>query len=80
MRGLDPRIHHLRKKHSLKMDCRVKPGNDERELAARLHRAAVEGVLVPSSCFVAIAPQFVKYGIVVIARSAATKQSRLQPQ
>jgi hypothetical protein len=24
MRGLDPRIHHLRK-----MDCRVKPGNDE---------------------------------------------------
>jgi hypothetical protein len=24
MRGLDPRIHHFRK-----MDCRVKPGNDE---------------------------------------------------
>jgi hypothetical protein len=25
MRGLDPRIHHIAKK----MDCRVKPGNDE---------------------------------------------------
>jgi hypothetical protein len=25
MRGLDPRIHHLRKM----MDCRVKPGNDQ---------------------------------------------------
>jgi hypothetical protein len=25
MRGLDPRIHPLRK-----MDCRVKPGNDEK--------------------------------------------------
>src|SRR5262249_19448451 len=25
MRGLDPRIHHLAKR----MDCRVKPGNDE---------------------------------------------------
>jgi hypothetical protein len=29
MRGLDPRIHHLRKTLSKKMDCRVKPGNDE---------------------------------------------------
>jgi hypothetical protein len=29
MRGLDPRIHHLRKKRrSKKLDCRVKPGND----------------------------------------------------
>jgi hypothetical protein len=27
MRGLDPRIHPLRKNFS-KMDCRVKPGND----------------------------------------------------
>jgi hypothetical protein len=26
MRGLDPRIHHLAKR----MDCRVKPGNDDR--------------------------------------------------
>jgi hypothetical protein len=26
MPGLDPGIHHLRKK----LDCRVKPGNDER--------------------------------------------------
>jgi hypothetical protein len=31
MRGLDPRIHHLRKTLSKKMDCRVKPGNDENE-------------------------------------------------
>jgi hypothetical protein len=31
MRGLDPRIHHLRKILSKKMDCRVKPGNDENE-------------------------------------------------
>jgi hypothetical protein len=31
MRGLDPRIHPLRKKALLQvMDCRVKPGNDER--------------------------------------------------
>jgi hypothetical protein len=29
MRGLDPRIHHLRKTLSKRMDCRVKPGNDE---------------------------------------------------
>ncbi len=29
MRGLDPRIHHPRKSLSKKMDCRVKPGNDE---------------------------------------------------
>jgi endonuclease YncB( thermonuclease family) len=28
MRGLDPRIHPLRKSLSKKMDCRVKPGND----------------------------------------------------
>jgi hypothetical protein len=29
MRGLDPRIHHLRKKSCSKMmDCRVKHGND----------------------------------------------------
>jgi len=28
MRGLDPRIHLLRKNLSEKMDCRVKPGND----------------------------------------------------
>jgi hypothetical protein len=28
MRGLDPRIHHLRKSLSKVMDCRVKPGND----------------------------------------------------
>jgi hypothetical protein len=26
-RGLDPRVHHLRKK----MDCRVRPGNDTAE-------------------------------------------------
>jgi hypothetical protein len=28
MRGLDPRIHHLRKSLPKRMDCRVKPGND----------------------------------------------------
>src|SRR5262249_60085281 len=27
-RGLDPRVHHLRKTFAKKMDCRVKPGND----------------------------------------------------
>ena len=32
MRGLDPRIH-LKKKHPpKKMDCRVKPGNDNRNI------------------------------------------------
>jgi hypothetical protein len=30
MRGLDPRIHHLAKK----MDRRVKPGDDNREINA----------------------------------------------
>jgi hypothetical protein len=29
MRGLDPRIHHLRKNRFLEMDGRVKPGHDE---------------------------------------------------
>jgi hypothetical protein len=29
MRGLDPRIHHLRKTLFEKMDGRVKPGHDE---------------------------------------------------
>jgi hypothetical protein len=29
MRGRDPRIHLLRKSLLKKMDCRVKPGNDE---------------------------------------------------
>jgi hypothetical protein len=29
MRGLDPRIHQKRESVSKKMDCRVKPGNDE---------------------------------------------------
>jgi hypothetical protein len=34
MRGLDPRIHLLRKKSFAKMmDCRVKPGNDAPSLA-----------------------------------------------
>jgi hypothetical protein len=28
MRGLDPRIHHLREIFSEKMDVRVKPGHD----------------------------------------------------
>jgi hypothetical protein len=30
-RGLDPRVHHVRKSFSKKMDCRVKPGNDEQD-------------------------------------------------
>jgi hypothetical protein len=44
MRGLDPRIHLLRKKLSRKwIDCRVKPGNDGLKLALmgldpRIHR------------------------------------------
>jgi len=29
MRGLDPRIHQKEKRLSKKMDCRVKPDNDE---------------------------------------------------
>ena len=35
MRGLDPRIHPLRKKDRFakRMDCRVKPGNDGPNLA-----------------------------------------------
>ena len=42
-RGLDPRVHLLRKKaFAKKMDCRVKPGNDERRgLRKRKMRLAV---------------------------------------
>jgi hypothetical protein len=37
MRGLDPRIHHTSKKvFSTRMDCRVKPGNDEKWIASSL--------------------------------------------
>jgi hypothetical protein len=32
MRGLDPRIHQNEKISSEKMDCRVKPGNDDENL------------------------------------------------
>jgi hypothetical protein len=32
-RGLDPRVHHLRKKFFAKrMECRIKPGNDNKGL------------------------------------------------
>jgi len=43
-RGLDPRVHPLRKtRFAKKMDCRVKPGNDGRKTMAvddREHTAA----------------------------------------
>jgi len=29
MRGLDPRIHRKKMIQFMKMDCRVKPGNDD---------------------------------------------------
>ncbi len=32
IRGLDRRIHHLWKSRSKEMDCRVKPGNDGRDV------------------------------------------------
>jgi hypothetical protein len=32
MRGLDPRLHLLRKTLAKMMDCRVKPGNDDEML------------------------------------------------
>src|SRR5262245_5825799 len=39
MRGLDPRIHLLRKSSLQRlMDCRVKPGNDELEFVAMRFR------------------------------------------
>jgi hypothetical protein len=31
MRGLDPRIHLKKPSYLRKMDCRVKPGNDDAE-------------------------------------------------
>ena len=38
-RGLDPRVHPLRKTHfAKKMDCRVKPGNDGGETVADILR------------------------------------------
>jgi hypothetical protein len=39
MRGLDPRIHLLRKTLSRVMDCRVKPGNDELDASLRAKRS-----------------------------------------
>ena len=41
MRGLDPRIHHLRVSHARLMDCRVKPGNDEHR-AIRLATVVID--------------------------------------
>src|SRR5262249_28273043 len=39
MRGLDPRIHRLRKKSlRRRMDCRVKPGNDDLQFAQESQR------------------------------------------
>jgi hypothetical protein len=35
MAGLDPAIHHSSKEPCLKMDCRVKPGNDGGAAIAR---------------------------------------------
>jgi hypothetical protein len=32
-RGLDPRIHRLRKSLAKWLDCRVKPGNDQEQRA-----------------------------------------------
>jgi hypothetical protein len=46
MRGLDPRIHPSLKESLKKMDCRVKPGNDDfcvmRGLDPRIHPASEE--------------------------------------
>jgi hypothetical protein len=39
MRGLDPRIHPSSKKSFQGMDCRVKPGNDEKPAHARASAA-----------------------------------------
>jgi hypothetical protein len=47
MRGLDPRIHPLRKKLFPKMmDCRVKPGNDGLNLASGFCGTVPTGVAV----------------------------------
>jgi hypothetical protein len=42
MRGLDPRIHRLRKKF-FAMDCRVNPGNDGLSGVARIKRSEMRG-------------------------------------
>jgi len=44
MRGLDPRIHHL----AMKMDCRVKPGNDDGEAVNPQVRRVGKGTLSAS--------------------------------
>jgi hypothetical protein len=46
MRGLDPRIHQRKFR---KMDCRVKPGNDERYARARSSRRSTLPVAVIGS-------------------------------
>ncbi len=47
MRGPDPRIHHLRKTLSKRMDCRVKPGNDDDDCEYRRFTYADEYIVYP---------------------------------
>src|SRR6266481_5377819 len=50
MRGLDPRIHLLRKSSLQRlMDCRVKPGNDELEFVAMRFRGDERKLLRPGT-------------------------------
>src|SRR5438105_1305294 len=33
--GLDPGVHRIKRFHAKKMDCRIKPGNDDRIVASK---------------------------------------------
>jgi hypothetical protein len=75
MRGLDPRIHHLRKSLPKWMDCRVKPGNDgwfrfpgAMQHAAKRRRAALR----PGHAYAVIARS---QRVRPLAGPMATKQS-----
>src|SRR5882757_622180 len=50
MRGLDPRIHHLRKM----MDCRVKPGNDQENDNGKPGRTGMRCVSFLVALFLAV--------------------------
>src|SRR5216683_2691108 len=83
MRGLDPRIH-LKKRCSITMDCRVKPGNDSRDRChsrlwggQRVKRAPPFRIRFWKDGGRGAAARWPTAERLVIARSAATKQSVL---
>jgi ribosomal protein S19 len=55
MRGLDPRIHQMKKSFFEKMDCRVKPGNDD-TIKTSVRRSRPAPVMVNKTLDQALTP------------------------